>query len=224
MPKTSSSSSPPALASSAFPIPDRRVSSRIRTVCFDVRLNRGGYVGLYRARNISDAGMMLYTHTQLDPGERVLIELSEPFAIEGKVSWSEPASCGIEFAHPIDCAALLKAQAERKRDDRRGGALRLATRRRATVYAENGIRAVKVTNVSHRGMGLTHDGSLAAGMMLKVAVESGVARCGAVRWSRDGRAGIRLLEALSCAELETICHDLRPEHPAERQGELLLAY
>src|SRR5688572_14166554 len=165
-PKLSTSPDFPAPCAHAdvlFPIHDRRASARIRTVCFDVRLNRGGHVGLYRAQNISDAGMMLTTWSKLEVGEHVLVELSEPFAIEGTVSWSEPTRCGIEFVRPIDCAALLHAQAERKRSDRRGGGLRLATMRRATVYAENGIRAVKVTNVSHRGMGLTHDGALEEG-------------------------------------------------------------
>jgi hypothetical protein len=192
------------LADTLFPIPDRRASPRIRLVCFDVRIGRGGRVGLYRARNISDAGMMLQTGARFDVGESVLVELAEPFAIEGKVSWSEQQSCGIEFVRPIDCAALLAAQAGRKRDDRRGGGLRLATMRLATAYAENGIRAVRVTNVSHRGMGLAHDGFLEEGMLLKLIVESGVERSGRVRWSRDGRAGLRLLEPLSCEELETV--------------------
>ena len=198
---------PPApcwLADTLFPIPDRRASPRIRTVCFDVRLNRGGRVGLYRVRNISDAGMMLDTRARIEPGERVLVELAEPFAIEGTVTWSDAERCGIEFVRPIDCAALLSAQAERKRDDRRGGGLRLATMRLATAYAENGIRAVRITNVSHRGMGLAHDGFLAEGMPLKLIVESGVERSGTVRWSKDGRAGIRLLEPLTRDELEHV--------------------
>lgn len=230
---------PCGLAEALCPDADRRASPRIHTICFDVRLGRGGRVGLYRARNISDAGMMLNTHTRLDPGERVLIELSEPFAIEGTVTWSEETRCGIEFEQPIDCAALLQAQAERRRGDRRGGALRLATMRRATSYAENGIRAVKVTNVSHRGMGLTHDGSLAAGMLLKLIVESGVEREARVRWTRDGRAGVCLLEPLTCAELERVAgsdplagpasaffddapHDelAETDHPVPRQCEL----
>ena len=192
------------LVDTLFPIPDRRASPRIRTICFDVRLNRRGQVGLYRARNISDSGMMLDTHRRFEAGEHVLIELVEPFAIEGTVSWSEETRCGIEFVKPIDCAALLRAQAERKRDDRRGGGLRLATMRLATAYTESGIRAVRVTNVSHRGMGLAHDGSLEVGMLLKLIVESGIARSGAVRWSKDGRAGIRLLEPLTCRELERV--------------------
>jgi hypothetical protein len=194
-----------------FPIPDRRASPRIRTVCFDVRLNRGGHVGLYRVRNISDAGLRLDTHTKLETSERVLVELAEPFAIEGTVLWAEDTGCGIEFVRPIDCAALLRAQAERKRDDRRGGGLRLATMRLATAYAEHGIRAVRVTNVSHRGMGLAHDGSLEEGMLLKLIVESGVERSGRVRWSKGGRAGLRLLEPLSCAELERVGRLNAPE-------------
>jgi hypothetical protein len=201
---TYSKPSAPCLpAHTLFPIRDRRASPRIRAVCFDVRVNRGGRVGLYRVRNISDAGMMLDTHTPLEPGEHVLVELTEPFAIEARVSWSEDVRCGIEFLRPIDCAALLLAQAERRRADRRGG-LRLATMRRATAYAENGIRAVRVTNVSHRGMGLAHDGFLEPGMLLKLVVDSGVARSAAVRWSSDGRAGVRLLEPLDCAELERV--------------------
>lgn len=200
------------LADSLFPTPDRRASPRMRTVCFDVRLNRGGQVGLYRVRNISDAGMMLDTHAKIEVGERVLIELTEPFAIEGSVLWSDDDRCGIEFVRPIDCAAMLHAQAERKRDDRRGGGLRLATMRLATAYAEHGIRAVRVTNVSHRGMGLAHDGSLEAGMRLMLVVENGIERSGMVRWSKDGRAGLRLLEPLSCAELEQVGRLNAPEH------------
>lgn len=200
------------LADSLFPRPDRRGAPRIRTVCFDVRLNRGGQVGLYRVRNISDAGMMLDTHAKIEAGERVLVELTEPFAIEGSVLWSDHDRCGIEFVRPIDCAALLHAQAERKRDDRRGGGLRLATMRLATAYAEHGIRAVRVTNVSHRGMGLAHDGSLEAGMLLKLVVENGIERSGMVRWSKDGRAGLRLLEPLSCADLEQVGRLNAPEY------------
>jgi hypothetical protein len=199
------------LADTLFPIPDRRASPRIRTVCFDVRLNRGGHVGLYRVRNISDAGMMLDTHARMETGEHVLVELVEPFAIEATVSWSEETRCGIEFVKPIDREALLLAQAERKRVDRRGGGLRLATMRLATAYAESGIRAVRVTNVSHRGMGLAHDGFLKTGMMLKLVVESGVSRSAAVRWSREGRAGVRLLEPLDCAELERVASLNPPE-------------
>lgn len=212
------------LADSLFPISDRRASPRFRTVCFDVKVERGGNLGLFRARNISDAGMMLSTHVQLEVGEPVLIGLSERLAIRGTISWCDEHQCGVRFERPIDCAALLRAGAEQKREDRRGGALRLATMSRATSYTEDGIRAVKVTNVSHRGMGLAHEGTLRAGMLLKLVVESGIERTGAVRWSRGGRAGIRLAEPLNCQELECVSGLVRHLGSApERTAPMLLA-
>ena len=183
---------------------DRRTTPRFRTVCFDVKMVRGGNAGLFRARNISDTGIKLDTHWRLAFGERVLIKLSERLAINGVVSWSEDGRCGVEFDHPIDCAAVLRAGAELKREDRRQGALRLETMTRATSYGENGIRAVRITDVSHLGMGLAHDGSLAMGMPLKLIAENGVARSGAVRWASAGRAGIRLVEPLSSEDLERV--------------------
>jgi len=198
---------PPAqcgLTSISYAKLDRRTTPRFRTVCFDVKLVRGENAGLFRARNISDTGSKLDTHWRLASGERVLIKLSERLAINGMVSWSEAGRCGIAFDRPIDCAALLRVGAELKRDDRRQGALRLETMTRATCYAESGIRAVRITDVSHRGMGLAHDGALAAGMPLKLIAENGVTRSGAVRWATAGRAGVRLVEPLSSEELERV--------------------
>jgi hypothetical protein len=189
------------LANALFPVPDRRASPRVRTVCLVVKVNRGGSAAIFRARNLSDDGMMLSTPAPLDVGERVLINLSEKLAVHGTVLWADKARCGIQFVRPIDSTALLRAAGEQKRVDRRGGAQRLATMRLATTYAENGIRAVRITNVSHRGMGLAHDGSLAPGMLLKLVAESGLERGAAVRWSQNGRAGIRLMEPLTCEEL-----------------------
>jgi hypothetical protein len=189
------------LANALFPVPDRRASSRVRTVCLAVKVNRGGKAAILRARNLSDDGMMLTTPVPIATGERLLIKLSEKLAVQGTVLWAEEARCGVQFVRPIDSTALLRAAEDHKRVDRRRGAQRLATMRLATTYAENGIRAVRITNVSHRGMGLAHDGSLAPGMLLKLVVESGLERGAAVRWSQDGRAGIRLMEPLTCQEL-----------------------
>jgi hypothetical protein len=75
---------------------------------------------------------------------------------------------------------------------------------RATCYGENGIRAVKVTDASHHGLGLAHDGSLAEGMELKLIVAGGIERRGAVRWASAARGGVRLLEPLTCEELERV--------------------
>jgi hypothetical protein len=187
-------------AQALFPTSDRRAAGRVRGVCLNVKVERGAEVGLFRARNISDAGIMLRTHVAFAPGERLIIGLSDQVTMRGSVAWCTDDHCGVRFDRRIDCAKMLSIGAELKRQDRRGG-LRLAAARRATSYAENGIRAVRVADVSHLGMGLVHDGSLAPGMLLKLVVDSGIVRDAAVRWSDASRAGIRLLQPLSCEEL-----------------------
>ena len=189
------------LANALFPVPDRRASARVRTVCLAVKVNHGGKAAILRARNLSDDGMMLATPVPINAGERLLLNLSEKLAVHGTVLWADERRCGIRFVRPIDSDAVLRTAGEHKRVDRRGGAQRLATMRLATTYAENGIRAVRITNVSHRGMCLAHDGSFAPGMLLKLVVESGLERSAAVRWSEHGRAGVRLMEPLTCEEL-----------------------
>lgn len=182
------------------PTHDRRGTPRVHTVCLNVKIERGGKIGLFRARNISDSGIMLHAHETLVLGERVLIHLGE-LSVPGTVSWCDAVHCGIRFDTPIDSTAMLHAGAERKRSDRRGGGLRLESARRATSYSENGIRAVRIADVSHRGIGLLHDGSLERGMSLKLVVDSGIEREAAVCWATKDRAGIRLAEPLSWAEL-----------------------
>lgn len=191
-------------ANALLPVSDRRTSPRIRTVYFTVKVDRGDSEWLLRARNISDTGMMLDSHVTFDVDEPVTITVSEGVDIPGTIQWFDRSRCGIQFDQPIDSAALLHAEAERKRTDRRGGALRLAASRLATSFSEKGIRAVKIFDVSHRGMGLTHDGTLGAGMLLKLVVDSGIERRAEVRWSAQGRAGLRLLEPLNCREVANV--------------------
>jgi hypothetical protein len=182
---------------------DRRASPRFHTVCFDVTMERRAGTGLFRARNISDAGVMLHAHLPLDIGEQVTVSPTEQFAIAGTVVWQNQRCCGIQFERPIDCMELLRTGAEHKRVDRRCS-VRLTATRLATTYSERGIRAVKVVDVSHKGMGLAHDGGLARDMLLRLILETGVEREARVRWSRHGQAGIRLLEPLSCDELARV--------------------
>jgi len=190
------------LASTGFPIPDSRGSPRFRTAGLEVLLDRNGHVRLYRARNVSDTGILLDNHARLAVGERVQIELADDLAVHGTVSWCDAERCGVEFDQAIHCAAVLTTDGQWQRADRRGGAPRLAAMRLAMCHAGNGIRAVRVIDVSDRGVGLAHDGSLRSGMFLKLVVEGGIERTGAVRWSSHGRAGIRLTEPLSGDELE----------------------
>jgi hypothetical protein len=183
-------------------VPDRRGEQRVRTVYLIVMVNRFDDTGLFRARNISDTGMMLVTHVPFHAKERVSIELSDTLTVHGTVEWCSDGHCGVKFDRPIDSADFLKSLAEAKRECRRT-AHRLPVKRLATSYSECGIRAVTITDVSSRGVGLNHNGSLRAGMMLKLVLESGLTRGGAVCWSRGGQAGVRLAEPFTREELES---------------------
>jgi hypothetical protein len=184
------------------PAPDRRGEQRVRTVYLIVMVARSDDKGLFRARNISDTGMMLVTHVPFQSHERVSIELSDTLTVTGTVEWCKDGHCGVQFHHPIDCAEFLTSLAEAKRECRRT-AHRLPVKRLATSYSECGIRAVTITDVSSRGVGLTHNGALKTGDLLKLVLESGLTRGGAVCWSHNGQAGVRLAEPFTRQELES---------------------
>ena len=89
---------------------DRRASSRICTVYFVAKVIRESDAGLFRVRNISDAGLMLTTHVAFAQGERVTVELLSHLSVSGHVAWCEDGCCGVEFDQPIDCPAVLHAR------------------------------------------------------------------------------------------------------------------
>lgn len=184
---------------------DQRASPRVHAVLFVVKIDRAHDAGLFRVKDISDTGLRLATHVRFACRERLTIELLPDLPVEGTVAWCDNECCGVELDKPIDCADVLRRRTEQK-IDRRGHALRLPVNRRATCYAETGIRAVTITNVSRRGLGLTHGGSLEEGMVLKLVLESGTNRCGTVRWSKDGQAGVKLDQPLTWTELESATH------------------
>jgi hypothetical protein len=181
---------------------ERRASPRVRTVCLVVKVRRAHDAGLFRARNISDAGMMLLAHVAIGVGERVAIELSDSVVVQGTVEWCRDGCCGVQFDEEIDSAGFLKSLAAEKRDCQRR-AQRLSVKRLATSYSECGIRAVTIIDISSRGVGLTHNGSLRPGVIVKLVLESGLTRAGAVCWSNDGHAGVSLAEPFTQEELES---------------------
>ncbi len=180
---------------------ERRASSRIRTVYRVAKVARDRVVGLWRVRNISDRGMMLRAGIPVVSGERLSIALSDNFAMDGKVIWSDGEQCGVEFDQPIDSAAVLQSlAAERESPGYR--APRLPVDMAAVAYSERGIHPVRINDVSQQGLGFTHDGSFTPGMRILVLLEDGRERRGVVRWSKEGHAGLQLIEPLPAPELE----------------------
>lgn len=79
-------------------------------------VNRFDDSGLFRARNISDTGMMLVTHVSFHSKERVSIELSDTLTVTGTVEWCKDGHCGVQFDQAIDSNEFLISLAQAKRE------------------------------------------------------------------------------------------------------------
>ena len=197
-----------AISTDGFKAQEQRFSSapppsqRVRTVFFMARIIRMSDEGLFLIRTLSDHGMKLLAHVRLNVGERLMIALSDRLTVSGSVIWCESFFCGVAFDEPIDSAAFLGSLPARNQSYRRS-ALRLPVMKRATLYSESGIHCVKITDVSCRNVGLAHAGQLQPGMIVRLELESGATRRGAVCWSRKGHAGVTLGEPFTIAELQS---------------------
>lgn len=181
---------------------ERRDNTRFHTVLRVAQVVREHDVGLWRVRNISDGGMMLATHVQVVPGERLTLNLSDTVSLDGRAIWWDGERCGVAFDQPIDCAAVLEELvATRKTAGYRPPRLPVATR--AIAYCDKGLHSVRVYNLSHHGAAFTHDGCFREGMAAKLHFETGDDYRGVVRWSKEGRAGLFLTDAVPSAKLES---------------------
>jgi hypothetical protein len=181
---------------------DRRDSDRLHTVLRVAEVIREHDVGLWRVRNISDGGMMLATHVQVIPGERLTLNLSDTVSLDGRAIWWDGERCGVAFEEPIDSAAVLGGLVAAQKSARYR-APRLAVATRAIAYCDKGLHTVRVYNMSHHGAAFTHDGCFRQGMTAKLHFETGDDYRGVVRWSEDGRAGLYLTDPVPSAKLES---------------------
>lgn len=181
---------------------ERRGTSRIHTVMRVAKVTRGGDVGLWRVRNMSDEGMMLLSALPVVPGERLTLRLSPTVAIEATAIWWNEGRCGVQFDEPIDCATLLHDLCEEQRSPGYRPP-RLPVDTRATVYCEKGLHSVHLYDLSQHGAAFTHSARFVPGLNVKLVFENGEEHRGVIRWSGDGKAGIYLTEPFPCARLES---------------------
>ena len=181
---------------------ERRRSPRFRTIFRVAQVTRAHDVGLWRVRNISDEGMMLLTSVPVRDGEKLSLALSDTVTLKGTALWWDGERCGVSFDEPIDCAALLETLGdEQKASGHRP--LRMPVSTRALAYCDRGLHTVQVHDLSQHGAGFSHDGCFRAGMTTKLHFETGDEYRGVVRWNRDGKAGIFLVEPIPCEKLES---------------------
>lgn len=176
--------------------PDRRVADRVQTVFRVGRIVTAQDEGLVRIRNISDCGAGLRMPTPLRASDGVALELVDGLTLRGQVVWVRGEEFGLHFDQPINSAELLASLAVGARCGITRP-VRLPVFAPALTRSERGLRKVQMVDISQRGLKLVHDGSLTEGLRLKVTLPCGLDRPGVVRWTRDDRAGVLLLEPLS---------------------------
>ena len=181
---------------------ERRAGGRVQTVMRVAKVTRASDSGLWRVRNISDNGLMLMSAQRVKVGESLIVGLSDTIVVGATVVWAEDGRCGCQFNTPIDCVAVLKALAAEQRGPRYRMP-RLTIETLAVLTGENGVNAVKVTEIAQDCVGFSHDGSVRADIAAKLVFAGGGEYRGVVRWSEDGRAGMHLFERIPLALLES---------------------
>jgi hypothetical protein len=179
---------------------DRRADLRARTVYRIAQVRTRDDHGLARVLNISDEGLGLQLHIPVMLNDSISVHLSEDVVVHGRVAWTNGPDCGLQLASPIDSQALLHHLALQSRSSS-GRPLRLPMSKTAVSRSELGLRRVEVQDVSQHGMKIRHDGKFSEGLQVKVSLGSGTERRGVVRWSRDGIAGLILLQPFTTREL-----------------------
>lgn len=177
---------------------DRRTAGRIVTICRLVKLKCENEEGLARCRNISSGGVRLETYMSVRVQDRVTIAFSPSVEINGTFAWIDGAESGISFDAPIDCIAVLRKTAPSNPGTRPP---RVKTALPASVSFPGGKCCAMVNDLSLQGMKLTHDGTLHPGLNVTVMLADGLERRGMVCWTRDGFAGLQLVDRFRLAEL-----------------------
>ena len=190
---------------------ERRGSPRHRTVYRLVKVDHDGEVSISHVCNISDEGVMLSINDDIDVGEKLSIEFTEAHRLSGRVVWVDEGHCGVALDKPIDSAALLRDLAAEQRSPAHR-ALRVEATLLGVAYSELGMHPVRTTNLSQKGMGLSHDGRFQPGLRLLVLLENGIERHGVVRWTQELHAGVQLIEPLACSDLNRCIDGERTAH------------
>jgi hypothetical protein len=177
---------------------DRRVGTRIVTVCRLVKVHTSTGEGIARCRNISNGGVSIETHMPVRPRDRVTISFSPDVEVEGRFAWIDGSEIGVAFDTPVDCVALLRETAPSKPRMR---SPRLQTALPASVSFPGGQCGALVSNISLQGMKVSHDGQFHPGLNVTVMLADGRERRAMVCWTRDDAAGLQLLDRFRLEEL-----------------------
>lgn len=161
-------------------------------------LDVAGRRELCLVRNVSAGGMMIRVYSDIDAGERAIVELKQGEPIAGVVRWAESSCIGVHFDSPIDVFGLISTSLEGPRPRMP----RIAVDRTAwlRVQGEAPVRA-RVSDISQGGARVEASGLLPVGAHVVVSIEGLAPQPAVVRWNEHGVYGLTFNRILALPEL-----------------------
>jgi hypothetical protein len=159
-------------------------------------------------RKLSAGGAVLHCDHDVEPGERLELELMNGEQLAGHVAWRRGGEVGLSFDTQIDVFALIAQDiVSQPGERRRMPRVELA----CTALLEAGSRTELVTSrdVSQGGIKIDVPFPLTPEQKVTVTLDGFRPVDGVVRWSRDSVAGIAFLPELSWQEVMLWLKDRR---------------
>jgi hypothetical protein len=163
-----------------------------------------------RVHRISNDAVELSSGLELTPGQAILVDFSETTSVDARVSERHGQRCILMFERRINCAEVLRQLVAEARSSR-ARPLRLVIPQTATrATSAMGVHSLELQDISQRGMKVRHDGSFQPGLRVLVQLPNGRECRGIVRWTRDDRSGLQLIDTLSTEELTAVGNIAKP--------------
>ena len=194
-------------ASSASLTDDRewveRENRTVMTLLVARIIKADGSDGLCRIRNMSTGGMMLETDLPLAQNEAASVELKNGDVVQVSIRWTAGGRAGTQFLTP-GAAERLTAHTRTHGNGilRRTPAQKLPRLPRfecdcpATVHQFGRSIPVHLANISLSGAKVAVPGGADLGELVRIAIRGLEPREAAVRWRRDGEAGLSFVQVL----------------------------
>jgi hypothetical protein len=159
-------------------------------------------------RKLSAGGAILHCDHDVEPGERLELELMNGEHLAGHVAWRRGGEVGLSFDTQIDVFAIIAQDIVSQPGERRRMP-RVELVCAALVEAEGWTELVTSRDVSQGGIKIDVPFALAPEQKVTVTLEGFRPVAGVVRWSRDSVAGVAFLPELSWQELMLWLKDRR---------------
>lgn len=147
-------------------------------------------------RKLSAAGATLSVDAELAQGAAMQLELPNGQRLEGKIGWSTAGEAGFVFDSAVDVIGTLARNLASVPDERRQ-VPRVELNQTVGIHRGDRVEFVRARNVSQGGVGLEARIDLAVGEPVQITFDGLRPLGGAVRWVRQGMAGIAFDQELS---------------------------